>query len=101
MIRRAETDSDFAAYAACWAAVWPEDPISADFVRERVAREPERLYLLAEEGSRVVATGCVDGRRNPAGDPWRSRSFRSGAGKGSAVGSSISASITHAHSTRR
>ena len=59
MIRRAETDADLAAYAACWAAVWPEDPISVDFVRERVAREPERLYLLAEDGPRVVATGCV------------------------------------------
>jgi GNAT superfamily N-acetyltransferase len=59
MIRRAETDADLAAYAACWAAVWPEDPISVDFIRERIAREPERLYLLAEEGPRVVAIGCV------------------------------------------
>jgi GNAT superfamily N-acetyltransferase len=59
MIRRAETDADLAAYAACWAAVWPEDPISVDFILDRVAREPERLYLLAEDGPRVVATGCV------------------------------------------
>ena len=59
MIRRAETDADLAAYAACWETVWPADPISVDFIRERISREPERLYLLAEDGPRVVATGCV------------------------------------------
>ncbi len=69
MIRRAETDADFAAYAVCWAAVWPEDPISVDFVRERVAREPERLYLLVEEGPRVVATGCVARSSQPGVRP--------------------------------
>ncbi len=69
MIRRAETDADLAAYAACWAAVWPEDPISVDFVRERVAREPERLYLLAEEGPHVVATGCVARSSQPGNRP--------------------------------
>jgi mycothiol synthase len=69
MIRRAETDSDLAAYTACWAAVWPEDPISVDFVRERAAREPERLYLLAEDGDRVVATGCVARSSQPGSRP--------------------------------
>ncbi|HEX3456065.1 MAG TPA: GNAT family N-acetyltransferase [Gaiellaceae bacterium] len=60
MIRRAETDADIAAYVATWAAVWPgEDAISADFVRDRVHREPERRYLLAEVDGAVVGTGCV------------------------------------------
>jgi len=59
MIRRAETDADLAAYAACWEAVWPDDPVSVDFIRERLDREPERLYLLAEEGRDVAAVAAV------------------------------------------
>jgi GNAT superfamily N-acetyltransferase len=59
VIRRAETRADFEAHAACWGAVWPEDAVSVDFMLERAAREPERLYLNAVEGDRVVGTGVV------------------------------------------
>jgi GNAT superfamily N-acetyltransferase len=60
VIRRAETDGDIAAYVATWAAAWPgEDPISADWVRDRVRDEPERRYLLAEVDGKVVGTGVV------------------------------------------
>ena len=59
MIRRAETRADFAAHAATWNEIWQLEPISVEFVLERVSREPERLYLLAEDGGRVVGTGVV------------------------------------------
>jgi GNAT superfamily N-acetyltransferase len=60
MIRRAETDAEIAAYVATWAAAWPgEDPISADWVRDRIRHEPERRYLLAEVDGKVVGTGVV------------------------------------------
>ena len=59
MIRRAETDSDLAAVAACWGSVRPDDPVSAAFLRERLDREPERLYLIAEADGRAVATAAV------------------------------------------
>jgi GNAT superfamily N-acetyltransferase len=60
MIRQAETDADIDAYVATWAAAWPgDDPISAGFVHEKLRREPERRYLLAEVDGTVVGTGCV------------------------------------------
>jgi len=59
MIREAATDADTVAYAAIWSAVRPQDPISADFVRGRLEREPERLYLLAERDGHAVACGVT------------------------------------------
>ena len=58
MICRAETRADLEAYAVCWGAVWP-DAVSVEFILERIAHEPERLYLNAFEGDRVVGTGVV------------------------------------------
>ena len=59
MIREALSEADLGAYTTCWSEVWPDDPISTDFVLERISREPERRYLLAEVGGAVVGTGCV------------------------------------------
>jgi mycothiol synthase len=55
MIRRAETDADLAAWCEVWNAITPREPIRVDEIRRRIAREPQRLYLLADD----VAAGCV------------------------------------------
>lgn len=81
MIRRAETSADVEAHSACWSAVWPEDVVSVDFVLDRMAREPERLYLNALEGDRVIGTGFVGRSSRPGFRPvavtvlpeWRGR----------------------------
>ena len=65
MIRRAETDADLAAYAATWNAVWPDEPISLDFVLDRLRREPDRLYLLAEHEGDPVGTGFAAAGSTP------------------------------------
>ena len=59
MIRRAETRAELEAYATTWNEIWQLEPISVEFVLDRVSREPERLYLLAEDGAHVVGTGVV------------------------------------------
>lgn len=69
MIRPAETRADLEAHAACWRAVWPEDAVSVDFILDRIAREPERLYLNALEGDRVVGTGFVGRSSRPGHRP--------------------------------
>jgi GNAT superfamily N-acetyltransferase len=68
VIRRAETAADLEAYAACWGAVWP-DAVSVDFILERIAQEPERLYLNAFDGERVVGTGVVARSSRPGYRP--------------------------------
>jgi len=55
MIRRAETDADLAAWCEVWNAITPREPIRVDEIRRRIARQPERLYLVAED----VGVGCV------------------------------------------
>jgi GNAT superfamily N-acetyltransferase len=69
VILRAETGADFEAHSACWTAVWPEDAVSADFVRNKFAREPERLYLNAWDCDRVVGTGVVGRSSRPGHRP--------------------------------
>ena len=69
MIRQAETRADFEAHSACWCAVWPEDAVSVDFILERKAREPERLYLNAWDDGRVVGTGFVGRSSRPGFRP--------------------------------
>jgi mycothiol synthase len=69
MIRRTETRADLEANAACWCAVWPEDAVSADFMLERLAREPERLYIGAFDSDRVVGTGFVGRSSRPGCRP--------------------------------
>ncbi len=65
MIREARARKDLAAYAQVWSAVSLRDAISAEFVWERMAGEPERLYLLAEHDGRTVGCGFVGGSSFP------------------------------------
>ena len=65
MIREARTQDDLAAYAAVWSEISPRDAVSADFVQARLAREPERLYLLAEHTGRSLGCGFVGGSSFP------------------------------------
>ena len=59
MIRRAGTDADLAAWCAVWTAITPREPSTLEQVKRRLEREPERLYLIAEKGGRVVGAGFV------------------------------------------
>jgi len=65
MIREARTRNDLAAYAAVWGEISPRDAVSADFVQARLAREPERLYLVAERAGRRLGCGFVGGSSFP------------------------------------
>ena len=54
MIRRAETDADLHAFIRVWDAITPREPSSPiEVIRRRIEREPERLYLLAQEDGAV------------------------------------------------
>ena len=55
MIRRAETDADLAAWCKVWNAITPREPIRVDEIKRRIARQPERLYLVDDD----VGVGCV------------------------------------------
>ncbi|HET6641903.1 MAG TPA: GNAT family N-acetyltransferase [Gaiellaceae bacterium] len=55
MIRPAETDADLAAWCEVWNAITPREPIRVDEVKRRIARQPERLYLVADD----AGAGCV------------------------------------------
>jgi mycothiol synthase len=65
-IRRAESDSDFTGYTEVWNATTPTEPITVAETKHRLARQPWRLYLVAEVGGRVVGCGYV-GRLDAAG----------------------------------
>ena len=59
MIRRAETDSDLAAWCEVWTAITPREPVTLEQVKRRLERQPERLFLVAEEEGHVVGSGLV------------------------------------------
>jgi len=54
---RSARDDELDAYVAVWNAITPDEPTDADQQRERRARDPRRLYLLAENGGVVVGCG--------------------------------------------
>jgi mycothiol synthase len=57
-VRPVETAADLEAYVATWNAAVPGDtPADLEQQRERRERDPRRLYLLAEEDGRAVASG--------------------------------------------
>jgi mycothiol synthase len=63
MIRRAEADSDLAVWCGVWNAITPREPISVDELKRRLARQPERLYLVAGDvGAGLVAPSDSPGR---------------------------------------
>ncbi|MFN2471949.1 MAG: N-acetyltransferase family protein [Gaiellaceae bacterium] len=59
MIRRADTDADLESWVDVWNAITPREPLSAAIVRERWDRQPDRLYLVAEDKDRVVGIGLA------------------------------------------
>jgi GNAT superfamily N-acetyltransferase len=67
MIRRAETDADLAGWCEVWTAITPREPISVDEVMERLARQPERLYVVAELDRGIVGLGFA----GPSDSPGR------------------------------
>jgi GNAT superfamily N-acetyltransferase len=63
---RVASDEDLAAYVAVWNEVTPDEPADVDRQRERRERDPQRLYLVAEDGGRVVGCGFA-GRSDTPG----------------------------------
>lgn len=59
MIRRAETDADLAGWCEVWTAITPREPVSLHQVKRRLERQPDRLFLVAEENGRFVGSGLV------------------------------------------
>jgi mycothiol synthase len=59
MIRRAETDPDLAGWCEVWTAITQREPVTLDQVKRRLERQPERLFLVAEENGRLVGSGLV------------------------------------------
>lgn len=59
MIKQAETREDLARLCDVWAAITPREPMTADQLLRRKERQPERLYLLAEEEGRPVGLALV------------------------------------------
>jgi GNAT superfamily N-acetyltransferase len=63
MIRRAETDSDLAVWCEVWNAITPREPITVEQLERRLARQPERLHLIADDvGAGLVAPSDSPGR---------------------------------------
>jgi L-amino acid N-acyltransferase YncA len=54
---REAPDDELDAYVAVWNAITPAEPADPAKQRERRARDPRRLYLLAERGGEVVGCG--------------------------------------------
>ncbi len=67
MIRPARTEADLGAYVGVWNAITPEEPTTAAIQRERLERDPRRLYLVAERDG--AAVGC--GFSGPSDSPGR------------------------------
>jgi mycothiol synthase len=65
MIRRAESDADFRAWVGVWNAITPREPTALEDIKRRIAREPERLYLLASEGDEPVGLGFCGPSQSP------------------------------------
>lgn len=66
-IRPAEADADLEAYVGVWNAVTPDDRADLEQQRQRRARDPRRLHLLAFEDGKPV--GC--GFSGPSDSPNR------------------------------
>ena len=67
MITVRPAGEDIDAYVGTWNAITPDEPTSVEEQASRLAREPRRLYHLAEDGDDVV--GC--GYAGPADSPGR------------------------------
>ena len=59
VVRPALTADDRAGFAVVWNTITPREPITGDSIAERWARQPERLYLVAELEGRIAGVGLV------------------------------------------
>lgn len=59
MIREATSRDDLAELCEIWATITPREPMTPEQLLRRKERQPERLYLLAEESERPVGLGLV------------------------------------------
>ena len=65
MIREARSDADLAAWCDVWNAVTPREPNELDEVKRRIERQPERLYLVAEDDDEPVGLGFCGPSQSP------------------------------------
>jgi mycothiol synthase len=65
VIRRAQTDADLAAWCDVWTAVTPREPVTLDQVKQRITRQPERLYLVAQPAEEIVGLGFAGPSQSP------------------------------------
>ncbi len=59
MIREAETRDDLADFCEIWAVITPREPLTPEQLLRRKERQPDRLYLLAEQEGRPVGVALV------------------------------------------
>ncbi|HEV2713226.1 MAG TPA: GNAT family N-acetyltransferase [Gaiellaceae bacterium] len=63
MIRRARADADLARWCDVWNAISPREPIRVEEIKRRLARQPERIYLIGGDvGAGLVAPSDSPGR---------------------------------------
>lgn len=65
MIRRAETRADLAGVVQVWNAITPREPTKLEDIERRLERQPERLYLVAEQDGSIVGTGFAGPSQSP------------------------------------
>ncbi len=65
MIRQAESHADLLAWVAIWNAITPREPNRLEEVKRRLERQPERLYLVAQEGGEHVGLGFCGPSQSP------------------------------------
>jgi mycothiol synthase len=59
VIREATTRDDLVRLCEIWTAITPREPMTPEQLLRRKERQPERLYLLAEEDGRAVGLAIV------------------------------------------
>jgi hypothetical protein len=99
-IRRAESDADLTGYAQVWNAITPSEPITVAETKRRLARQPWRLYLVAEDAGRIVGSG-FPGRTDSADRAFLAACCPSGAGEESELPSTRFAARTLSSSAPR
>jgi GNAT superfamily N-acetyltransferase len=63
VIRRARADADLARWCDVWNAISPREPIRVEEIKRRLARQPERIYLIGGDvGAGLVAPSDSPGR---------------------------------------